>query len=465
MTITDETRRPTGDPADRAVLAERLARRLTGLFGERVEVVELHRLTGGASRETWSFTARTGSAAHRLVLRRDPPGTDRADGMAMEARSIAAAERNGVPVPPLVDYSTDAAAVGAPYLLTRHVDGETLARRLLRDPEYAQARRKLAAELGRAAARVHAIPVTDVPGLERRDPLEHLRQLYDELGEPLPSIEIALHWLTKHRPADVPDTVVHGDFRNGNMIVAADGLKAVLDWEEVHLGDPREDLGWLCVKSWRFGTAPAAGGFGSLDQLLDGYAEVAGHRPDPGAVRWWQVYGTARWAVGCRQMAERHLSGAVPSVELAAIGRRVCEQEHDLFLALGHPVGELPDLVQAPPSDLHGRPTSRELLDAVSLYLRADVMSGTTGRLSFNARVAANVIDTVARELELEPEQERRHHERLARYGRADQAGLALAIRAGVIDPEDPALLAAVRAEITDRVLVANPNYLSHPGE
>lgn len=465
MTAAAETRRPTGDPADPAVLAELLSVRLTEVLDGPVEVVGLHRLTGGASRETWSFSARTDAGTHRLVLRRDPPGPGRPDGMALEARAIAAAERAGVPVPPLVDHGTDPAVVGAPYLVTRHVDGETLARRLLRDPEYAQVRGTLATELGRAVARVHAIPPADVPGLERRDPLEHLRQTYDELGEPLPSIEIALHWLEKHRPAEVPESVVHGDFRNGNMIVATDGLKAVLDWEVVHLGDPREDLGWLCVKCWRFGAAPAVGGFGPLDQLLDGYAEVAGHRPDPEAVRWWQVFGTARWAVGCRGMAERHLSGAVPSVELAAIGRRVCEQEHDLFLALGLPVGDLPGTPEAPPSDLHGRPTSRELLDAVALYLREDVMPGTQGRLSFNARVAANVVDTVARDLALGPEQERRHRERLARFGRTDQADLAAAIRTGVVDPEDPALLAAVRAAITDRLLVANPKYLSHPGE
>ncbi|TQM11950.1 phosphotransferase family protein [Pseudonocardia kunmingensis] len=453
------------DAADPDVLARLLERRLAAVLGTGVTVPPPTRLTGGASRETWSFAAHVaGGPPRRLVLRRDPPGAGRPEGMAREADAIAAAQAGGVPVPRLVDSGTDPAVLGSPYLLTEHVDGETIARRLLREPRYAAAREGLAAELGRTLARIHAIPVEDVPGLEPVEPLESLRATYDALGEPLPTIEIAMKWLERHRPADVAETVVHGDFRTGNLIVDPDGLRAVLDWEVVHRGDPREDLGWLCVKCWRFGSPLPAGGFGTVEQLLDGYAEVAGHRPDPEAVRWWQVYGTARWAVGCRGMAERHLSGQTPSVELAAIGRRVCEQEHDVLLALGLPAEPLEAGDPAPGSDLHGHPTAAELVAAVSMFLREDVMPATEGRLNFLARVAAGALDGVGRELLLGPEQERRHRERLAAFAQDDQAGLAAAIRAGVLEADDPALLAAVRAAVTDRLAVANPRYLAHPG-
>jgi aminoglycoside phosphotransferase (APT) family kinase protein len=452
------------DARDPAVLSSLLAGRLSVVLSEPTELRDLRRLTGGASRETWAFTALTHTGgSRRLVLRRDPPGAGHPEGMAREAAAIAAAGQAGVAVPRLVDASTDPAGLGAPYLISEHVDGETIARRLLRDPQYTGARAGLAAELGRTLARIHSIPVDAVPGLTAADPLEDLRQSYDALGEPLPTMEIALRWLARHRPDEVPQTVVHGDFRTGNLIIDPAGLRAVLDWELVHQGDPREDLGWLCVKCWRFGSPLPAGGFGTVEQLLDGYAEVAGHRPEPEAVRWWQVYGTARWAVGCRGMAERHLSGRTPSVELAAIGRRVCEQEHDLLLALGLPAEAGADRLPAPGSDLHGHPTAAELVAAVAMFLREDVMTAAEGRLNFLARVAANVLDGVERELLLGSEQERQHRERLAAFAQQDQAGLAAAIRAGALDAEDPALLAAIRAAVTDRLTVANPRYLSDP--
>jgi aminoglycoside phosphotransferase (APT) family kinase protein len=445
-----------------AELSDFLAGRLTAVWGTEARVTDLHRLTGGASRETWEFSAgptdggptADGQPTRRLILRRDPPGADRPGDMAREAEAIRAAEAAGVPVAPVLDH-------GRSYLVSEFVEGETLARRLLRDERYAQVRSGLAAECGRTLARIHSVPAEALPP-PGPDPLDAVTEDYRALDEPLPPVEIALRWLREHRPPPVPDRLVHGDFRNGNLLVHhEDGLRAVLDWELVHRGDPAQDLGWLCVKAWRFGTEPAVGGFGSREQLFDGYQEVAGVRPDPDRVHWWEVYGTTWWAVGCRRMAEGHLSGATRSVELAAIGRRVCEQEYDLLLALGLGTADAPapEPVPSPSPGLHGRPTAAELLTAVTEFLRAEVLPATEGQVNFHTRVAANVLDTVTRELTLGPAQEAAHRTRLAALGHPDQNAFAAALRDGKADPADPAVLEAVRESVAARLRVANPRY------
>ena len=189
-----------------------------------------------------------------------------------------------------------------------------------------------------------------------------------------------------------------------------------------------------------------------------------GWRPDPADVLWWQVYGTARWAVGCRGMAERHLSGAEPSVELAAIGRRGAEQEFDVLLALG--LDSPDDGVALEPAggtpDLYGRPTAVELLDAVAHYLAADVQPGGD-RVGFHARVAGNVLATVRRELLLGPAARERHRAQLAGLGCADDEDLARAIADGSLDDRRAEVVAALRADVRDRLLVANPRHLTAP--
>ena len=308
-----------------------LARRLGDLLGGSVR--DLRRLTGGASRETWSFDLVDGGGSLTpLILRRDPPGAARPGGMAHEAHALVAAAKAGVPEPGLVSHSDDPAVLDAPFMVVERLEGETIARRLLREPRFERSRRRMAFECGEILARIHSIPVDEVPGLDHPDILENCRLGLLALDEPLPALEVGLRWLERNRPPSTGrTTVVHGDFRNGNLVVDDDGVRGVLDWEIVHLGDPAEDLGWLCVKAWRFGAPAPVGGFGPYEQLLDGYRAAGGGDIDLATVRWWQALGTLRWGLGCVSQARRHLDGSVRSVELAAIGRRACEQEYDLL--------------------------------------------------------------------------------------------------------------------------------------
>ncbi len=369
-------------------------------------------------------------------------------------------------MPEVVFVGDDDAALGAGSLVMAFVEGETIPRRLLRDENLVGVRIHLAADCGEILAAVHRIPPGEVPGLPGGDPVEQLRAIVDRLGQPHPAFELAFRWLGDNRPPRSVPVVVHGDFRNGNLIVGPDGVRAVLDWELAHLGDPLEDLGWLCVKAWRFGSPLPVGGFGSLDQLVTAYEDAGGTPVDRRALHWWEVLGTLRWGVICIVQTVTHLSGARRSVELAAIGRRVCEVEWDLLELLGvtdpGPVASSADKgagsAQAVPS-LHDAPSAVELLDAVREFLVSDVMEGTDGHLRFHARVAANVVAMVGRQLALGPDQESDHAALLSRLGLGTDAELADAIRTGDLDGRADEVGAVVRASVAAKLAVAHPGY------
>jgi aminoglycoside phosphotransferase (APT) family kinase protein len=301
--------------------------RLAAVLGV-AEVTGLTRLSGGASRDTWRFEA----DGRRLILQRQRDGSVR--DISIESAAIRAAAHAGVPSATVVTASSDTTQLGAPYMIVTHVDGETTARRILRDDEYQRARRALPVQLADALVKIHSIDPTTVPGITDTDQVEQYREVLDTLDEPHPTFELALRWLDEHRPPISVDALVHGDFRLGNVMVDREGLQAVLDWELVHLGDPMEDLGWMCVKSWRFGSPKPVAGVADYQELFDGYEAAGGRRVNGDTVRWWEVLGTMKWGIMCIMQANAHLTGVSRSHELAAIGRRVCETEHDLFLAL-----------------------------------------------------------------------------------------------------------------------------------
>jgi hypothetical protein len=241
----------------------------------------------------------------------------------------------------------------------------------------------------------------------------------------------------------------------------------VLDWELAHRGDPMQDLGWLCTKAWRFGSAAPAGGFGTRADLMSGYADGGGTAPDEATQRWWELYGTVRWALLCRRQAERYLIGGEASIELAVLGRRVCEQEFDVLLALGYAapvtIADPLDAPAGPPPAPHDRPAGPELLRAVGGFLGAEI-GAADPRLAFHARVAANALRIAQREALLGAGHARNHRARLAALGCADDAGLCAAIRDGSLDHRYDDVIAAVRAMTVDKLTIANPGHLARPG-
>lgn len=307
-----------------------MAALLSRLLGAEVAIENLRVLTGGASRTTSAFDAVVSAERRPLILRIGPPDDVHA-GMELEARVQAAAAAAGAPVPHILLADDSPAALGNPFLICEEVEGETIVRRIQRqldDP----GRTRLLRQCARALAAIHRAEWNGL-GLVREDPVEQWRDRLDAMGDTTATFEWAFRWLAARRPPPSTAVLVHGDFRMGNLMVDGSDLAAVLDWELVHVGEAYEDLAWFCVRAWRFGAAASlgAGGLGSIESLLQAYEEAGGATVDRAAFRWWLVLATLRWGVICRYQAERHLSGRTRSVELAAIGRRVCENEWDLL--------------------------------------------------------------------------------------------------------------------------------------
>ena len=318
-------------PLDAALrkLAPRLGGELAG---------PARRLSGGASQETWAFDLTTGGGkTRRLILRKRPDGLerdpDRTAGLDTEAALIRLAEAAGAPVPGVVHVCEPEDGLGEAYVMAR-IEGETLGRRIVRDEAFARVRPGLAYRCGEVLARIHAITLADLPLLPRSDAsaeLEKYEEIYRRSGAERPIFELAFKRLRRQAPPELSPVLVHGDFRNGNLMIHPEhGLTAVLDWELAHVGDRAADLGWLCVNSWRFGGDKPVGGFGDYADLLAGYEAGGGEPVALERLLYWQTLGSLKWGVMCLIMYGAYASGGDPSVERAMIGRRVSETEIDL---------------------------------------------------------------------------------------------------------------------------------------
>ncbi len=323
------------------MMEQKLGRCIAAWCPGATGVVGVARLSGGASQETWSFDIVHADGNIGAILRRAPAGygasPGRAAGLDAEARLMQLAHDAGLPSPRVMHVLTPQDELGAGFIMAR-VEGETIARKILRDAQFAEARPMLARQLGKVIAGIHGLPASKLPELRQMTSTKEIADLereYRSFDWPRPVFELALRWLRDRDPGPPQQvTLVHGDFRHGNLIIGPDGVRAVLDWELAHTGDPMEDLGWICVNSWRFGEIDKpVGGFGSREELFAGY-EAAGHRVDAARVMFWEVMGTLRWGVMCCGMMQRFRSGPDHSMERAMIGRRSSETEIDLLRLL-----------------------------------------------------------------------------------------------------------------------------------
>lgn len=322
------------------MIEENLPKIAERVFGAKAELANAHRLSGGASAETWAFGIEKSGSITPYILRKGQGAKAEADERLSardEASIIMASQKSGAKVPDIIHICDDEDGIGEAYIMS-FLEGETLGARIARKPEFESVRDHLAAECGSAIAAIHKVSLEGLPqGLETiyaLDELTKYRAIYDEAGCERPVLELAFKFLEKRAPKEATPRLLHGDFRNGNIIVHPEkGLQAVIDWELAHLGDPASDLGWICVNSWRFGRPEnPVGGFGQYDQMLEAYLKAGGDESVTlERVQYWEMLGSLKWGVMTQMMYMSFKNGMNRSVERPMIGTRTSETEIDLI--------------------------------------------------------------------------------------------------------------------------------------
>jgi len=260
---------------------------------------------------------------------------------------------------------------------------------------------------------------------------------------------LGLKWLEDNCPPPVEPVLNHGDYRMGNLLVEGSALTGVLDWELAHFGDPHEDLAFGCMAVWRFARydRPALG-LGSIADYLAAYEVEAGVRLDPARFRFWTIYRTVWWALGCLKMAAQWRSGADRMLERVVISRRTSEQELDLLLLLEEdaPEAERAFRNRVPRSwTVPGDASAGELAQAVSEWL-VTIKDRLGGHDRFQLAVARNALGIIARDDSIRPLWPR-------------QEALACDILSGKQHLATSGLLYDLRQRAFEKCLVDAPKY------
>lgn len=413
----------------------------------------LARLSGGASMESWAFDWGGPGELSGFVLRRAPNDdyvANRPYDHVVEAALVSAAHRAGVRAPEVVAVLAAGDGLGSGYVM-RRVAGDANPATILAAPPSI-----LLTDIAKALAQIHGLPAAQVPAaipvMDVAAALADLKARFADYGGDRPVIALAIKWCQDHLPSSAdPLVLVHGDYRMGNLLVDNGRLTAVLDWELAHRGDMHEDLAYGCMTVWRFGRPDLpAFGLGSLEAFFAAYRAAGGGEVDPARFRFWLVYRTLWWAMGCLGMGAAWRSGADRSLERVVVARRTAEQELDLLLLLEEEAPETERNHKLPPPTAvahaaQGEPSAAELVTAVREWLAGDIKPGAQGRGKFMVAVAMNALGIAVRELE-----------RPVEY--ADKA-LADALLSGQRTLAEPGLLARLRRQSLDKLAGDMPKY------
>lgn len=408
---------------------------------------KLQRLTGGATMESWRFT----SGGEDYVLRRAPSLSfmeGRPFGHDSEAEIIRAAHAAKVTAPEVIVVLNPRDGIGSGFVM-RALSGTPDPRAILamEEPD------RLLQEAARDLARIHGIPHAalpdDVPEMDYAEAVEGLAQQFEDAGGDRPIIALGISWLRDNLPERVEPVLNHGDYRLGNLLAEDSRLTGVLDWELAHFGDRHEDLAFGCMAVWRFSRVdrPALG-LGSLQTYVDAYEAESGAKVDAGRFRFWLVYRTVWWALGCLRMASFWRSGDDRMLERVVISRRTSEQELDLLLLLEEDAPEDEQARPVPPSEQRPDPLGEagagEIATAISEWLET-VKHRMEGHDRFQLAVARNALGMIARGDAVEVE--------------FDDELLAQELLEGERSLATPGLLAMLRRNALDKLGADVPKY------
>ncbi len=335
------------------MLEERVAGYLSSKMpdAEGLAVSGLIRIPGGASRETWSFDARwreSGREVQRgFIIRRDPEASVLETARDVEFHVYSALADTSIPVPKVYWLEEETEWLDRPFFVMERIDGcETLPQPLITE-QYAPGRPKIAEHAVQILADIHNLDwkaldldFLGVPGgpsdCGPREVTKWEDTLRKDALEPQPVLEAALRWLKRHPPPPAQKiALVHADYRTGNFLYSADRIRGWLDWEMVHLGDPMEDVGWFCIKPWRWARDERVGALLERQEFYRLYEKYSGLRVDEEAVQFWEVLGNIKLAVIFITGGRSFCDGRTRNIFIGFLGRNLAALEEEIIELIG----------------------------------------------------------------------------------------------------------------------------------
>ena len=402
-----------------------------------------------------------------FVLRRMPPGMSALGGIGLssEARLIKAARDGGVKAPLVCGILKDGDDLGSGFLMEK-IEGETLPHKIFRDSSFSTAVQNLTQDCAAELAKIHAMNVEGFADiLDAKSPQQMIDSLYSDYKAsqcPIPVFEAAFSWLRENMPEDRANTILHGDFRMGNLMIDKTGITGVLDWELAHIGDPAQDVAYLCTPSWRFGNYhKTVGGFGDLDAFLEAYSSHGGLSIPKADIQYWMIYSSLWWATVCFSMTNTWRNGEDRGLERIVIGRRVSECKVDVLILLEEAMGiTAPKIAWKLPSDPEhiGQPDEAELLTALIAWDSEVVIPSAEGHALFQARVARNALGILKREASYAPIFAQQQSTRLDKLG-LNTESLCAKLATGGLRLSNPDVLNHLRYGALEALSIDQPKY------